>query len=283
MLTVPNTSRCGAFVIATLLLCSCSSEREHDSDAATPLAITYIASEGFLIAANSSKILIDALQHNPWNYDSTPDSVFEMMLAGQAPFDDVDLMIASHDHGDHFNAGLVYPYLSRHPEISFISSALAVSALTDSAGDGFDGIREQVQSVNPDWGSSAEVSVTGIQARFLTLNHAPPGNDAFLTLGSLIELEGRRILHLADLAPETTVEHLEAYGLEELEIDIAFADPYFLLNEIGQRLMRDFVKPTHIVVMHLRQDQREEMMGQVREIFPDAVEFVEALETKVFP
>ncbi len=257
---------------------------EESAQAPTPLEVTYIANEGFLISAGSSKVLIDALHENPWAYESTPEDVLAAMSSGEPPFDGVDLLIASHHHADHFSAHLVHPYLAQRPQITFISSQLAVDTLAEFAGDAYPQVAGQVRNVNPEWGSSEEVMVDGIRVRLLTLNHAGPDREEgpVLTLGSLVMLDGRTILHLADMVDLTIAEYLVGYGLAGEEIDVLFLDHFFLLGEIGPDLVRDHINPKHIVMMHLRPEEREEVREQVQAVFPNAVVFDTPMETRVF-
>jgi L-ascorbate metabolism protein UlaG (beta-lactamase superfamily) len=257
---------------------------DESAGAPTPLEVTYIANEGFLISAGSSKVLIDALHENPWAYENTPEDALAAMSAGEPPFDGVDLLIASHHHADHFSAHLAHPYLAQHPEVTFISSQNAVDTLAEFAGDGYESIAGQVRNVNPEWGSSEEVMVDGITVRLLTLNHAGPDREEgpVLTLGSLVKLGGRAILHLADMVDVTTADYLVGYGLAGEEIDVLFLDHFFLLGEIGPDLVRDHINPKQIVMMHLRPEERGEVRQQVQAIFPEAVVFDMPMETRVF-
>ena len=54
---------------------------EESAGAPTPLEVTYIANEGFLISVGSSKVLIDALHENPWAYENTPEGAMAAMSA----------------------------------------------------------------------------------------------------------------------------------------------------------------------------------------------------------
>lgn len=247
-----------------------------------PLEVTYVANEGFLVSAGSAKFLIDALHENPWGYENTPDSVFALMKAGDPPFDGVDLMVASHPHADHFSPSLVHDYLVNHPDVVFVGSRSTLAQLQDSIGTGFAAIEAQVREATPPWGESARVQAGEVGARFLTLNHAESVSELVLTLGSLIEMNGWRVLHLADLVPETSESFLRGYGLATEAIDVAFVDPYFATSEVGQTLLRQHIRPTHIVLMHVRPHEQEPVRRDVTGLFPDAFVFSRPMETRVY-
>jgi L-ascorbate metabolism protein UlaG (beta-lactamase superfamily) len=206
-----------------------------------------------------------------------------MMAGGMPPFDGVDLFIASHPHADHFTPSLVHSYLKKQPGVVFVGSSTAVGMMRDSAGAAFEEIQEQVREATPDWGESIELEFPDrILARFLTLNHQTAERDPVLTLGSLVTLQGRTILHLADLFPETSVPLLEKYDWSEAEVDVLFADPYLVASEEGKRLIGEVIKPTHLVMMHLRPQDWAEHEEGVRAFWPQVVVFQEPLEIKVF-
>ena len=248
-----------------------------------PLQVTYVANEGFLIAMGDAKVLIDALHENPWGYTNTPEEVRAMMAGGIPPFDGVDLFIASHPHADHFTPSLIHSYLKSRQRVAFVGSNATLGMLRDSTGVTFGEIEEQVREVSPEWGESVGLEFPdGIQARFLTLNHQTPDRDPFLTLGSLVTLQGRTILHLADLFPGTSVPLLEKYDWSGTEVDVLFADPYFVTSEEGKRLIGEVIKPTHLVMMHLRPQDWAEYEEEVRAFWPQVVVFEEPLETRAF-
>lgn len=246
------------------------------------LEVTYIANEGFLVTAGPAKLLIDALHENPWGYESTPDSVFVLMLAGDAPFDGVDLMVASHAHADHFSPGLTHEYLVQHPEVVFVGSRATLAELRDSVGADFATIEERAREITPAWGETGTVGAGEVSARFLTLNHTDSPTEPVLTLGSLVDLGGRTILHLADLVPETSSPFLEGYGLAEEGIDVAFVDSYFATSEVGQTLLREHIRPDHIVLMHVRPHEQIAVREGVTQLFPEAFVFGRPMETRVY-
>ena len=74
---------------------------------ATPdgLEITYIANEGVLIAAGDGQVLIDGL-HRPYYpmYAVLPPAQRDLIETARPPFDEIDVILVSHVHRDHFHA-----------------------------------------------------------------------------------------------------------------------------------------------------------------------------------
>lgn len=82
-----------------------------------PIELTYIANEGFLITGGGKKVLVDALLREgiPESYLRPAPETLKKMEASQPPFDGVDLVLATHFHRDHFNAGSVAAHLRANP------------------------------------------------------------------------------------------------------------------------------------------------------------------------
>jgi hypothetical protein len=97
-----------------------------------------------------------------------------------------------------------------------------------------------------------------------------------------VELNGWKVLHLADLVPETSESFLRGYGLAGEVIDLAFVDPYLATSEVGQTLLRQHIRPTHIMLMHVRPQEQEPVRQEVARLFPEAFVFSRPMETRVY-
>lgn len=132
---------------------------------------TYLANESVLVSNGHSKVLFDPFFHNNYGqYQLVPAETLKQVFAGQAPFDNIDAIVISHAHGDHFAADEVLRYLSLYPSTKLIAPQQAINELT--ALDGAEKISSQLYPVK------------------LAFNQAPQQ----IALGELI-FEGVRIPH----------------------------------------------------------------------------------------
>ncbi len=68
--------------------------------------VTYVGNAGYLINIGDKKILIDALFKGfAGNYE-LPQEVQLKLTNAQPPFDDVDLILVTHAHGDHIDLSM---------------------------------------------------------------------------------------------------------------------------------------------------------------------------------
>ena len=89
---------------------------------AQTVTVTFLANEGVLLSSRSGKVLIDALFRTYKDFVVPSDSLREAMEAGRAPFDAVNLALATHWHGDHFEPRPVTAFLRGNPTASFLAS-----------------------------------------------------------------------------------------------------------------------------------------------------------------
>ncbi len=94
--------RVAAFVCLSLSWASAFEARDTP-----PLAVsvTYLANEGFLLAAGPLQVLIDGLFDDGIDgYPAVPEAIRQRLEAGSGPWAVIDLVLATHHHGDHFDA-----------------------------------------------------------------------------------------------------------------------------------------------------------------------------------
>ena len=81
--------------------------------AQTTVTITYLQNDGVLIADEDNKVLIDAIA-NPSGWITLNGAETSKLNNAQAPYDDVDLVLITHNHGDHYSTSAVNTHLSNN-------------------------------------------------------------------------------------------------------------------------------------------------------------------------
>lgn len=253
---------------------------------ATALEVTYLANEGFMIAGGGKKVLIDALFGEGLKGYAVVSSTQRALLEGaRAPFADVDVVCATHFHGDHFNAEPVLAHLTNNPQAFFFSTPQAADKLR--ATGKFDAVKARVIAALPQEGERLHTGHRGVGVQLLNIHHGrtrPVEN-----LGFLIELAGKRILHIGDSEAEPAV--FQKYEISQARIDVAFLPTWYFENDEFKRAVREQMQPRHIVVMHvppdtafsrLRDGDFQKKWAQIKAEFPNAVYLAQELDKKVF-
>ncbi|MFC1725029.1 MBL fold metallo-hydrolase [candidate division KSB1 bacterium] len=241
------------------------------------LEITYIANAGFLIEYKSKKILIDALHSWP-NFQSTPDEVFNDMRNSRPPFNNIDLVLVTHRHPDHFHPDMVELFLINNPNAMMIASPIDVEFLRIASDPQFGRIAKQVKIVDAKIGDVIELSVNGIDLQIFALEHN--GRQTMLNLGFLIKIGDKTLLHEGDA--NISNEYFQSANFELEYIDILFENDYFRKDRERQKIIRDHIKPKHRIAMHIKPEFLEDYSKEIKKKFPDEIIFKKPMEKRVF-
>lgn len=245
------------------------------------VGITYISNDGFLITSKTKKVVVDSLIKNPWGYSNTPDKVFEDMVNARPPFERIDLLLFSHAHRDHFEPEMAVKVLMGHPETILVGNEIVCNELKEAAGDNFSKLSDQVKNINPGWGTIAEETINGVNLKIFPVNHGMP-EQPYVTLAFILDMDGTNVLHMGDIYAPSNEEYFKIYQLQRLDIEVAFIDPFFLLDKIGQQMAREFIRPKQIIPMHMRDYEIEKYARALDNFYTNINVFRECLEKKIF-
>lgn len=251
--------------------------------------VFYLANEGFLITGGGRKVLVDALFREgiaPYRVVSAPNQ--ERLEKARAPFADVDLLLASHFHRDHFDPRAVAAHLTHNPRALFVSSNQALDQFK-TIGAPFEAIKDRVRAALPKEGQRIQLTHNGIHLQVLHVHHGR--NRPIENLGLLFEVAGQKLFHIGD--SEATADDFKINHLPAERIDIAFLPFWYFLDAGQKQAVREQIKPRHIVLMHIPQpDVNDEyikkrggwaqVLGKIKTEFPNAVWFEREMEKKVF-
>lgn len=233
--------------LISFLNCRNSSPDRNKSQAAPSLDVTYIANEGFLISSPSKKILIDALFRLGYEYMTPPVHVLEKMEQAQTPFQDIDLLFVTHIHEDHFDAMSVTRHLLNNSKAVLICPKQVVTQIEIIGEKHFSEIKAQIREINLDSMQSTELTEHDINVKVMRMTH---GNPVLQNYSYLVNLEGRKILHLAD--SDATLNNFEMFPwLRNENVDIAFVPTGYMWSKKGRNIIKKYINPKHIILMHI--------------------------------
>ncbi|PKO97726.1 MAG: hypothetical protein CVU14_09785 [Bacteroidetes bacterium HGW-Bacteroidetes-9] len=260
-------------------------QREEARPLASPpagrLDVTYIANSGFMLSSGTTHVLIDALYFDADIWETPSRKILKDIIKGAPPFKNISHMLVSHYHADHFDAPLVSRFLVNNPQ-----SMLITNQQTDSV---LQRVYKMDQQLNrpdqikitsaPMFGSeiyeSGQLKVTSLVQR-----HMGKEDYNVESLGFLVEIGGKKILHIGDA--DYTDENFAGFNLQNEHIDIAFVHYWFLLDCEGRRILETYIKPDKIVLMHVPFDELRRNYQRIKEYYPDVVVFLNHMEKKIF-
>jgi L-ascorbate metabolism protein UlaG (beta-lactamase superfamily) len=246
------------------------------------LEITYLGNEGVMISAGKQRILIDSL-HGPFSeYISPPAHELQAMQEGKFPYDGPEVVLETHVHADHFSARSLRLHLEHNKSAVLVSSQQVVNAVRrDFAG--YDRIRSQIHQVTPAWKQRQTLQVDGIVIDVLGLQHGGEEFHAVQNLGYVVRLGHWTLLHVGDA--DATEENFKSFNLQKEGIDVAFLPFWFLMTPEGQALVREYVRPKHIIAVHIPRastSELEKAFHDIKALFPDSTIFSILMQKKKF-
>ena len=248
--------------------------------AGTTLEVTYLAHEGVLLAAGGTQVLIDGL-HREYrsSYPFLPEPYRERIETAQPPFDAIDVILVSHVHLDHFHAESVVRHLRHNAGATLVSSEQVVGEIQKLAG--YATIRSRVTTMTPPLKGRMTTVAGGVGVEVLGVGHGTGRHATIQNLGHIVTLGGRKVLHIGDASTEDA-SIFDALDLDEAAIDVAFLPVWFLTSDEGAAIVRQHIKPKHIVAVHMPAAAPERAAAQMRQRFPDAAAFTVLLEKKFY-
>jgi L-ascorbate metabolism protein UlaG (beta-lactamase superfamily) len=214
-----------------------SVEREPD--------LRYVANAGMLVTSGGRRFLIDApIRDGIAPYPTSPASDRSRLEAARPPYDDVDAILITHWHEDHFSPDAVAAHLAQNPRAVLVSSPEVVERLRRVA-PGLPAFR--LRAVLPSAGSVEEIRIGGVPVRILRVQHNPSRRQPEQHVAFLIG-ESMPVLHVGDADPTVTNFAL----LRTLpKVDVVLLPFWYVLDETNRRLVTESIRPRRVVALHL--------------------------------
>jgi L-ascorbate metabolism protein UlaG (beta-lactamase superfamily) len=284
-------NRHGRYIALLLYLSAFCSLSVGFSAKQNEVKVTYIANEGFMIQAGSDKIVVDGLFYDDkiTFCDVPSEELLAQIEKGVPPFADIDLLLVTHWHLDHFNSSSVSRFLRNNPKCKLVCPSQVRKEIQDKITDYAD-IEDQITV--PVFGSDfiKDTTVNQIKIKALRLHHGSyfikdeksgkeyDKHEKVENLGYVVELSGRTILHVGDASLRKDQEIFKNLGIP---IDIVFVEGYEISEESLQ-IISTYIKPEHIIYMHLPKQDRQRMIDLITTRNPAGTIFAKPLEEKCF-
>lgn len=250
-------------LLAVVLLLAAACPGQQPAVACT-LKVRYLANEGVQLESGGKKALVDALFHSAMEpYENYSKETREALEETEGPFAGASVVLATHLHADHFDPDAVRRYLRNNPSAVFMGTEEAVEQVEAGYAD----YSKQVQPVRES--GPFELERGGIQVQALPLLHS--GRPKWANpqhLGYLVTLGGARVLHAGDA--EGTVENFRRHCPTCEGVDVALVPYWYLLSDKWTPVVRDYLKPKHLVLIHVPPEEAAGLRATIAGEFPQA-------------
>jgi L-ascorbate metabolism protein UlaG (beta-lactamase superfamily) len=254
-------------LFAILLMAALEAADPVDSSAnRTPLSsggairgsvrVALVGNAGFLIQIGDRKILIDPL----------PEEGKEALAEARSPYNDVNLILITHNHADHFDVAAVRQHLQNNPSARLVSTA-QVAGQFGEYGD-------RVVALTAAKGYPALTEAGGIQIKAIYLSHGSPGSPKeIINFGYLVTADGFRMFHTGDAA--LSLVDMTGPLSPEKRIDLAFIGHFYLDNDPReQQFVKEWINSRFVIANHSKFTNpglTPERIGQIKSLYPSLV------------
>ena len=220
--------------------------------------VRYVANSGMLVTMSARRFLIDApIREGIAPYATSSPEERQHLESASAPYADIDAILVTHWHEDHFSPDAVAAHLSRNPRTLLISSPEVVERLRKTA----PGLpASQTRAVLPEPGKTEQVDVRGVPVRVLRIRHNPTRRLPEQHVGFMIGAD-TRVLHVGDADPAGDNFAL-LKGLPS--VDLAFLPFWYVLDDANRRLVAESIRPSRIVAMHIPPQDADKVLATFR-------------------
>ena len=192
------------------------------------------ANAGALICRGGKKVLVDALHcTKTYQFSRVPDELLKAIAGGVGDFADVDLLLYTHDHPDHYSKIWTQRCLERNPNLQM------VSPIRDFAD------REGVHLITH---PKEELEIAGIQVTCKKIQHDGSKYAGVPNYAYLLDLKGCHILLLGDGMLDAGAVRS---AVEDWEVHLAILNFPFLTLKRGREIMEQAIRAQKYLFFHL--------------------------------
>ena len=224
--------------------------------------------------------MIDALFDNYYkDYLSPDESTIKNMMDGKAPFDNLQVLLSTHVHRDHYEAQITGKFLINHDESKLLSTKQIHDDLKENYSS-FKTIEKQIITHERNVYTVREV-VNGIPVMTFFIHHTGgEGTKSIENMGFIITLNGKHILHLGD--SDMDINRFKSLDLKQYNIDIALVPYWYLADDKGAQILSEWIRPENIIGIHFPIVGSPLLLEEIAMSQPESKVFQKSMETISF-
>jgi L-ascorbate metabolism protein UlaG (beta-lactamase superfamily) len=227
--------------------------------------VRYVANSGILVTISGRRFLIDApIRDGIPPYATSSAGEREALERARPPYDNVDVILITHWHEDHFSAEAVAAYLSNSVRTILVSSPEVIERVRQAAPSA---VASRLRAELPPPGGVSQVMLIDVPVHVLRLRHNPTRRLPEQHLGFLIG-ESKAVLHVGDADP--SAENFAR--LKTLPpVDLAFLPFWYVSDDETRRMVAESIRPRRIIAMHIPPADAAKVAGSLRAASVNAV------------
>jgi len=175
------------------------------------------------------------------------------MMAGLPPYDDVDVLLVSHAHGDHFSADLVLSYMRKNPTVKLVAPKQAVDKLI-RVGISETDLATRVTAIDQQTADKAiTVQIGSILIEAITIPHS--GGQRFADVRNTVyrvHLQNSyQVIHLGDATTQNPPFAEQQTFWDQQSNDLLLTPYWLFKNSQRQANIDTHIRPHRSIGIHV--------------------------------
>lgn len=208
--------------------------------------MTYTVNTGLLIQCGKTKILLDSIFGAGGHRFSSPSqTLWQQIKQGEGIFSQVQYLLFSHDHADHFSAEMTLEYLQ-------MQKVKGIFLPEDAGGKWFlDAIVQrnvpclQFPRCHPQY--RTYLLSQDVRLKAYAMRHQGEAYRDVAHMCFLLTMQGEKFLFTADV----DFVHEDFSLFSNMNFTAVFVNPLFFHSKEGQCILREQLRTKEVVVYHL--------------------------------
>ena len=201
------------------------------------------------------------------------------MNRGVKPFSSVDLILISHIHKDHFDASSIAKYLNVVKDVVLFTTPQVADSVLNYLGPDNSSL-DRIKRAQYTSGYKSEFEYKGIRVKIGKIAHGSKRWSWIQNAGHIISIGGKNFLHIGD--PYFGEQDFKKLNLSEENIDVAILPVWFLTNTKGREIISNFIKPKHLIAVHVSPGDAADASRKVAKYYPNATVFTKPMQSVEF-
>jgi L-ascorbate metabolism protein UlaG (beta-lactamase superfamily) len=211
------------------------------------VTITFIANTGVLINYKGIRMMLDGIQfHHVEPFDSTPDELYFAMLSGNSEWRNIDYLLFSHEHPNHFSPTKTIPYIEANHVKAVFMPQKGSHELTRLRRT-IMGTSTRCVTLTPALNGVEYELAPDIMLRVIATRHMGDEYSNIENYSYFFTFGGKGALFTADAEP--LPENFAI--LRDVHVDVAFINPLFFHDKRGRETLDTVIKPRQVKIYHL--------------------------------